>query len=318
MLKQLTSLLVLILLALTVYPQKRLIRIHPKVNPDKSVIFSYEKDVPGSYYVGIKFESLENAAMADYGRTVMASRGTLLTLKPRVLNQDIFYRYQSWYIMGNSRAKPEMEFPYLLPIAYRQQTTAKSLARFYTNIDKNELNKNMNTVMFQMMPGDTVFSARKGLVTRVTDKFPYDSTRINILGKNMNEVLIEHEDGTIASYKGLALNQIIVKPGQMILPHEPLGLIGCFSPSHNGQLRFSVIYLNNTDWPGESKGKEENEEKKGSRYEVIEPFFYTEAGTLKLQNDQSYVSKENPKLIVLELTKKEKKRLAKQQAALRE
>ncbi|WP_051287058.1 M23 family metallopeptidase [Algoriphagus mannitolivorans] len=76
---------------------------------------------------------------------------------------------------------------------------------------------------FDMPIGSTVIASRSGIVSEVRNDNP---DGVNLSFGNENLVKILHEDGTTMGYSHLKQHSIVVKPGQLVLQGDTLGLSG--------------------------------------------------------------------------------------------
>jgi hypothetical protein len=89
---------------------------------------------------------------------------------------------------------------------------------------------------------------------------------------------VEHEDGTIAVYKGFHKNSIFVKLGQSVYPQTNLGVLEEFNP---GVYRadFFVFYWSDKEINTASKQFFQNYR---SKYAYLAPYFFTENGVAQI------------------------------------
>jgi len=286
--------------------QNNSVEITTERNKDQSIDFFYEKNDFGSFFLNLTFNQLENATPTSYKGNLNAYSGKFFSIRPLNSNSSIGFSYKYTWIRGILNPKIDTSFVYLLPVA--KGKTVKAL--HHSNIDKKYFGgvepKNWKSFQFDVEPGDTVFSARKGLVVEVNDGIDPDSSVSVSYCTKSNSILIEHEDGTLASYYVLKKSSLMVKPGQVVYPHTPLALAGTYDVESNSQIRFYVYYL-----------VEENLEKpdkitfatKKNYYAFVNPLFYTSEGNVCLEARQDYTSDFKEEHILKELTKREKKKL---------
>lgn len=290
----------LLLLNLLAFGQKAVIKLETRVNPDKSVDIYYDKTEPGSYTVSIKFKKLENAYSADYVGVIKSSLGKLYSLQPINKNNGIGLSYSYTYFRGEVNPKVDTSFVYLLPFNKGKSTFVDELNYLGTTIFGNELPKNWKSYQFISFDSDTIYAARKGLVVNVIDGNDYDT--ISYFTDKKNEVLVEHSDGSWASYKGLSKNAIFVSKGQTVYPQTPIGILGNREGKQINKLLFSVFFLTDAD----DKPNETLLNKK-SRYQFITPLFYTSEGILTVTPRTYYTADYTEAILTKEFTKKELK-----------
>ena len=91
---------------------------------------------------------------------------------------------------------------------------------------KTDRRESVRTLQFRMLPGDTVYATRSGIVCRTM--LP-------------RQLLICHADYTFAAY--LAMNENFVSPGEEVRTGQPVGIAGPTGGSFS-----SLIKINSADW----------------------------------------------------------------------
>jgi len=281
------------------------INIKSKRNEDKSVTFSYEKDPPGSYFLILKFDPLVNAFDKEFSRTIFTNKGELLTLEPIDPNVGISYSFRYWYIMGKYKPNFDSMFVYLLPLSTQKKCNSGHLANIDELYYNGEKPKNWTAFLFEAEIGDTVYAARKGQVVKLVDGIDYDTLHMVSCQSKVNELVIEHKDGTLATYSGFKKNSFTVKLGQTVFPRTPLGIIDQYDKRKKGQLRFCVNYLWDITW---DKDKVETLGCKINRYAYLNPYFLTETGSQQLEPGNFYTVKISDEIITKEFTRQELKK----------
>jgi hypothetical protein len=211
----------------------------------------------------------------------------------------------------------DTSFVYLLPFA--QGKTVQALEQ--TNVNEVYFNqerpKGWKSYLFRGDGLDSVFAVRKGIVIDVINNFEYD-TAASYTSKT-NVVIVEHPDGSIASYKGFKKNGIVVKEGDEILPHAFLGTIGSDALGHKKYLSLMVYYFTISDLDEKIAkttavtGIRFTTETgpKTTKTIFTTPRFLTEAGTAALVNAQKYITAISKEVMTKEMTRKEKKEFEK-------
>ncbi|MDP4204035.1 MAG: hypothetical protein Q8861_15240 [Bacteroidota bacterium] len=271
---------------------------------DKNFIFSYEKQIPGTYMIYVKFNQLENAFDPHFSDAIDSNIGTLFTLKPIDSNHPIRFSYQFSYIMGTTFSKADSMFIYTLPFKQGREVKPNEMSYLWKQYMNKVPPKNWKSFMFLSNKADTVCAARKGIVIKVDVGKDPDSL-ITQYHSNANTILVQHADGTLADYTGFAKNGNFVKEGDTVYPQTPLGILGYYDAQKNYQLRFSVFHLS-----GERPQFKENRTLQNMQcyYEYINPFFMTGEGITRLNNGKKYATVANETAIIAEMTKREKKK----------
>ncbi|WP_373051144.1 M23 family metallopeptidase [Thalassovita aquimarina] len=91
--------------------------------------------------------------------------------------------------------------------------------------------------------GVTVRAAAFGRVERIRDSMPDDRLMRGVTPKNAcgNAVLMTHGDGWQTLYCHMKLGSSSVKPGDVLQPGDPLGLVGLSGQTNHPHLHFQVI-----------------------------------------------------------------------------
>jgi hypothetical protein len=299
---------ILLLLNLTGHSQPGMVQISTAYNSDNTVDINYKKAIEGSIYLKLTFDRLENSTSIStfYNGTIVYSQGKLLTLRPVKENSQISCSFKYTWIRGKLVSKIDTAFIYLLPVSKGKTVKVLNHTYLYKEYFGNAEPKNWRSFQFNVEPGDTVFSARKGIVVEVTDEFDPDTTAIVSFSNHANSLLIEHEDGTLAYYGVLKKGSFLVKPGQVVFPHTPLALAGTFDTDENTQIRFSVRYLIEEQI---DKPTNKTLSSKTNYYTYVNPLFHTTEGEVQLKAFQDYTADFTFEHIIKELSKKEKKKI---------
>lgn len=293
--------------------QNNSIRITSEINSDQSIDFFFDKDEYGSFYLNLTFDQLENAARTSYKGKVQDMHGKLLSIKPLNPNKSIGFSYKYVWIRGVLNPRIDTSFVYLLPVSKGETIRAVENTNLYSEYFGNTKPKNWKSFQFNVNPGDTVFSARKGLVVELKDGMEPDSTVLHSYSSKSNSILIEHEDGTLACYSVLKNGSFMVKPGQIVFPHTPLALAGTFDMESKTQIKIGVYYLSeeNIEEPDKSTLKSVK-----NYYAFVNPLFHTSEGDVYLKSMQKYTADYTPEHILKDLTKREKKKFETQKISV--
>ena len=143
------------------------------------------------------------------------------------------------------------------------------------------LQESAKTMIFQIQEGDTIYATRRGVAC--TTVLP-------------QQLLIYHPDHTFAAY--LMMSQNFIQGGEEIMTGQPIGIAGVLGVS------ISYFFLDNNKF--DSNGP------LGYPYSHFTPVFRTDKGDIKLDEKVAYKSAIDDELIMLEMTKREKKKFQKQ------
>jgi len=298
-------------ITLTVMGQERSITVTCVENSQKGYDFNYEKSAEGSFVVTVRLNDAINTLGSKFKQEVIAKRGLLFSVNPLITNNPVhFSTYTTTYYRGTLKPNPDSTFVYALP--FKKGNTFS--ADYLTDLGKSfgNLNiKNFKSFEFSSKECDTICAIRKGVVVSVMDTYEMDTTISISYTSHVNSILVEHKDGTFASYTGFKKGAIVVSEGQTVFPYTPLGLLSYYDSRKTYSLRLMVYYR-----PGSSIATEEDQpatlKSRKNYYEYIDPWFLSMKGVTKLQNHKSYTSGYSKFILEQEMTKKELKSIGKQ------
>jgi len=276
-----------------------------EINQDNGFDVFYSKDVPGNYCVYLKFTSYENTTPPENKFIIDNSEGKLFTLKPTNKERPIRFSYKYVYKRGIPNPKLDSTFVYLMPFKNNCSVKVWYLTNLGAKYFHQEEPKNWNAFQFICNKTDTVCSTRKGIVVSVVADYSIDTTQLVTYSSNRNSILVEHKDGTFAKYEGFDKDKIFVKPGSLVLPNQPLGVLSQYDKSGTYQLRFSVDYLIEPKFDDSS---DSSEKKRKMDYNYVNPYFQTTDGQIRLAQNKKYTSQITEEAIEKELSSKELKK----------
>jgi len=307
--KEFTIILSFILFIQVLYSQKRNGKIEYVRNKDKSVTFFYNSILPNSTFIILKFNNLTNTNTTIVKKTVKGFRSQITTLRPIDSEKSIRFSYSYRTFLGNIDKEPDSNFKYILPIKKGNNIKVKYLSYLGKKFGNKEP-ENWKSFQFLTSLNDTVYAIRKGIVVKVINKYNNDESKEFGYHSKSNSITIEHKDGTLATYKVLKRNSIMVKVGDLVYPSAPIAIAGTYDKAKNSQLRLSIYYLNKKvkDLPYEYFSKTTV----GNRIHIhsyVDPFFYTNSGgIIQIERNKEYASNYDDTIIELEMTKRERKR----------
>ena len=233
---------VLTLITFCSYAQDKKIEIITERKPDNSVNFSYVKNVPGSYTVRIELNSLENCYNNKTQENIIKYKaGNLFTLHPEDRDRGISFSYSVRYVLGNSNPKVDNDIVYALPFKTGKVIKIREASDIGETYFGSEKPMGWKSFVVYTNEPDTIYAMRRGVVVKIVDKYENDNKFNKTFTSKRNEILIEHEDGTYANYKGFDKNQIFVKLGQEVYPHTPLGKLDKFN--ENYRFDFNIFHF---------------------------------------------------------------------------
>lgn len=303
-----TILLSLIILSISKLSiaQEPVLKLSSERKTDNSVDINYTKNDVGSYFVVASFTNLTNCFDPEIQKKeVVGSSGKLTTLKPSNPSQGIGFSYTYRYIRGTSNFK-NTNFVYIFPfekdtkVSVYESTYLK--ATYFGKITPPD----WKCYRFYTDKETKIVAARKGIVVQVINDFSLDSAKSYSFKQDNNELVIEHNDGSLARYNGFKKGSIMVKVGQTVYPETVLGINSKYSADDKRySLSFYIYYLKPDVFIKQMK----NPEQEFSVYGFITPIIFTKNGQSVLVPNQDYLADSNNEIIIKEFTKKELKQL---------
>lgn len=308
------SIFVIMLIVNTVYinAQTTPVQIISKSNTDNSHSFNYKKNREGTYYVSVKFKNLGNALLSDFSGVINEPIGTLFTIHPIVGTKPVqFDTYSINYVKGNPLKKPDESFAYLLPYPKGEVRSLFFLSNIKEKYIQQKPSSDFKSFAFESNEFDTVCAIRRGVVIEINDKYEIDTSLYKSYTSKVNSIQIEHADGSIASYQGFKKEGIFVREGDVVLPHDRLGILSKYDAKKQYTLRLHVFYA--VMKPDETGGQNSDSLTRNQlfEYRYLDPFFFTSEGVSKLQNKNKYKSNISESEYTKELGKKEQRKFEK-------
>lgn len=242
-------------------------------NADNTVDFYYEKEAVGSFIVSLNFSKLENSETKSIPKfNVTSNSGFLFKLKPLDKNKKIDFFYSYNVTQGYLNPVLDPAVTYALP--FKKDKKVKIYWGTRPGISPEKWKKYIVYSNNQ----DSVLAMRKGVVVvlRTLTRFDKDEITQETKKELVKEIVVEHADGTFASYTGIDENSIAVKVGQVINPQSYMGIMEKYK---GGRYSFTFdIYYHESD--------EKND--RGNLI-TVNPNFLTQNGVEKLESKKEYV-----------------------------
>lgn len=276
-------------------------------NTNKGYNFSYTKNVEGSYTVLVKLNNAINLSETEFKVVVNGSAGFLFSVN--LLERDKGFGFSSYSISSNRGVlNPSIDTSFVYAMPFRKGTPLllSNLTDFGERFLGQTPTRKMKAFEFSSFDRDTVCAIRKGVVTSVIDTYEMDTTVSKSYTNHTNSILIEHTDGTFASYSGFKKGCVFVKEGQTVMPCTALGILAHYDALKKYQLRLGVFYLADTNNDSQS-----NTNKNKRIYEYINPYFLTDKGVCHFQGGRKYSAGVSDFVIEREMTRKELKAIGK-------
>ncbi|MEJ5995931.1 hypothetical protein WG904_15995 [Pedobacter sp. Du54] len=287
--------------------QERPIKLEPKRNQNQSVDFNFQKTDPGTYTVVLNFSNLSNTSNPGTFFKAADYSGRLFSLTPTVKEQGIGYSYSFSYIRGKLKPKYDVDFIYLLPYkdAAKVQVSESNFlgATYFGDTTPDD----WKSYRFYTNEQDTVTAIRKGIVVEIKDLYETIDENAVAYTSKTNELIIEHEDGTLATYRGFKKGTFTVKVGQTVFPGTLLGVNSRYDKNGKYNVSIMITYLKSADFENRSTSLSKSK----SFYGFITPHFMTEDSLNEvLVSQKTYIVASTPQIIQKEMTKKELKLLS--------
>ena len=295
--------LLLLFIPLVSFRQRDIIEVDYVINNDKSVSFNYKKNRPGSYFLILEFNSLNNTRANTFKRVINSPSGSLTKLKPTNPDEGIGFRYSVKYYKGNLNSKIQYDYPYILPFDKGKTNFANELYSLENTYLKKDLPKNWKSYSFEFENSEIIRAIRKGIVVEVINKFKSKSDKVYSYYSEKNSIEIEHKDGSIASYKGFGDNQINVKIGQLVFPQTKLGELAKYDAREKYRLYLSLYSFKTIE------GKSLNNIKFSDiEINYITPKFYINGDIKELKNRERFEVDYNEDVLFNEMRRREIKK----------
>jgi hypothetical protein len=265
-------------------------------NEGGNIIFDVNSDKEGSYTLGLKFSELRGYKSSLGNTAIIPIKGGLNREVYKLTkegNTTTNYRYTYTYYQGKYNAKPNMNYPYILPASEGKRLYTSHSTNIEYMIGKTDGDSILG-IVFRYAEADTVCAIRSRKVVAVEhskrDRIEPGQGVVTYDRDSQNTIIIEHADGTIVRYVCITSAQTLVKSGDRIIAGQPLAVLE--EEKDFPRIAISVSYLT-----------------KELKHKIIIPMFYTEKGLSELNFGKEYHSASTRDIIEKELTKKEKKNL---------
>lgn len=188
--------------------------------------------VENPFYAPMLLEITSEAVPASERRHVIAARSMKQVLQTR----EALGRFEYRWMLGDPEAKLGVQL-YRLPVA-----GCPAITQAFNGEFSHQHEGSRYAVDIALPIGSPVVAARPGVVVRVKDDYHMGGTDEFFLDK-ANYVQVLHEDGTFAVYAHLLMGTAVVKPGDSVSTHTPLGKSGSSGYSTGPHLHFVVSHM---------------------------------------------------------------------------
>lgn len=261
-------------------------------------VFSYNNKAYCNYVLQLNFSVLENAKSdhpLPFVTEVRSGTGKLLKLSKEKAADPIQLKYGYSTFKGCLNPTVDTGFTYVLPIAPGKETQAYEIQNTARSTPDGRQLKNWYAIRLRMKPGDTLFAARRGVVTDVNvSSGQIDAGQAGSDGFNYIEIV--HKDCSFAQYGIVKKDGAFVKPGQVVEAGQPIGLVGGDKFGRGSDARLSVTY---------NQVKDDSQNSGAEVYSVYVPLkFWTKYnGKGMLKHGGNFVSEHPQILLTQEISK---------------
>jgi hypothetical protein len=296
--------------------QERLIVCSNERNADNSYIIWADSKASAEYTVRLNFVTLTGysttltgynaTASPVYFKTVNPGRTQLTRLTPMTNSfSGHMFNYTYQYFPGRPfNRSPDTNVVYLMPATAGNALRVAKVSSIEERLGQ-ERTEEFHAAGFIYKLGDTICASRAGTVYIATDDDKEGEKKTQTYTDKRNKIAIEHRDGTLGHYSILAPVQLLVAPGDLVLPGQPIAIFNKESDKYH--VFMAVTYLEEKKLTGQEIG---SGEKRPSLYtELPMQFFTAENHREPLQVHNTYIVAHPKEVIVAELSKKEKKKL---------
>ena len=215
--------------------------------PERFSTDSVHFDLQNGYYAPIYMQLKSGPAFGTGIRMpekiVIPARDTLYNFLaiPRALCRDTSqFERENFFTTGQSLGDPsnsvhDDKVQYTLPFPPGK---GYPILQGWNGRFSHRSHQSRYALDFEMPIGDTVCAARDGIVVRMIDK--YTENGGPEYRTKANQVVILHEDGTLAFYVHLDHKGVFVVPGDAVCAGQPVGLSGNTGFSTKPHLHFVV------------------------------------------------------------------------------
>lgn len=304
------SLLVLFVLSPLLSLAQRVVEVNYILDTHGNYVFSCTNRAYCNYVLDISFTTLDNAKSdhpLPFEAEVRPGVNKLFTISPVSAKDDIKINYKSSYRKGCLHTAVNPDFTYLLPIAPGKEAQAYIIGEIpagtgAAGAGAGAAGKSAGSgglgggtaardsgyaIRLKMKAGDTIYAARRGVVTAIDAGNGENDAGISVRG-DLNTIEIVHGDCSFGEYGILQKDGALVRPGQVVEAGTPLGLVGGDKYGRGSEVRLSVGYYD------------------GQRKVQVPLQFWTKRnGKGMLKHGGTYIS-EHPRAIVMQEVSKEK------------
>ena len=277
---------------------QRIIQVRYNQDSKGNYDFICENHAFCHYIVEVRVTGLENLhsdQALPYRKEVAPGTTHLFNLIPENQSMAVKFNYSAAYLKGCLQPNPKTDITYLLPLAPGKEAQIYEMQNFGKAKAGDPEIKDWYVIRIKMNPGDTIYAARRGIVSELDVSSGANDSGSNQIG-GTNFIEIVHADCSFGRYGIIRKNGSLVKPGQTVEAGSPIGIVGGDRFGRGAEIRFSVSYNEEVfDAAGNEK-----------QYQVFLPlwFWIKYKGRDKIKHGAESVSEHPAAIIAQEKTTK--------------
>jgi len=266
----------------------------------QDLVIDSETSGYGDYSVSIKFTNLLGyRCTCDNEYPIIIRKGSQTNICKLVYisgsGGSPSYTYQ--YAQGRFDAKPDMDYPYLLPASEGKKLKAAPFSNIETKLGR-AVEDSVLGVYFYCSGTDTASAVRSGTVISIKEAEKNAVTGNNGVSyynaASRCIIKVEHKDGSFAQYTFVTPVKSLLKEGDRVIAGQAVAVFD--GNEENRAMGISIGYLTFT-------------KNKDFKYRFFLPKFLSQEGQMVLKFGETYTVSIPKEIIGKELTKGEKKRL---------
>ncbi len=229
----------LVLFGLSLFSQK-IVEVRYDQDAKGAFVFSCMNNGYCNYILDLGFTVFENVKSDQslpFHDEIKPGYNKLFTVSPIDAQTQTKINFSISFQKGCMHPVVNPDFTYLYPVS-----PGKSAQVYEMSPDKPTDSASWYVLRMKMMPGDTIYAARKGVVNEIQDQNGANDAGQNSIGAE-NYIEITQPECSFARYGILRKNGALVKPGQAVKAGQPIGIVGGDPNGRGSDIRFSVYYF---------------------------------------------------------------------------
>ncbi|CAM3547073.1 peptidoglycan DD-metalloendopeptidase family protein [Parendozoicomonas haliclonae] len=192
--------------------------------------------VYNSFYAPVSLTITSKAGLILYSGVIAPQQQAVVEERP-----EPYPSFRYYWIMGDTDSEPDGTL-YGIPFSspYKHRVSQGFNGSFTHNTPSSQ-----HAIDIALPIGTNIVAAREGVVVYTQNDYVFSGQSSYFLDK-ANQVVILHQDGTLATYAHLLQGSLKVKPGDLVKQGELLGRSGTSGYSTGPHLHF-VIRRNKDD-----------------------------------------------------------------------